>query len=437
MTVSLTRCAVSAIAAATVYASVTPVIAVAAPSCTADDTISSKAESSPTPTLSQSLSDSVDKAIMSSRESYDVPNVDKTLTTEDGMTVTVKKMREHLTRQSPVTANLFSHDVLVSLQGEAKVTGSPEDAVHTLTSGYYLGCQIDASEPWHLVATIPTTFQPFSPFFGFGNNTSVTRYEDEEETVPNWKKFGLPTIGVWWGFVSSLKFSSKIAFYTTVRPGRVVKVPLASYSFRGNKTTWMDFRNTHLYIDGCPGRVSLHSYVEFSDGITIPGHQPTAASRPEQQEREEAPTASPISFAGATQKLREVRNSALRPQSYDDSTTLKGIGESNSQRFAADTDTADSAAEAADDNERLRRELTAIGYPAHETLGRPYGTPDPRRVEGVKLTIHGAVRWMSTFLPQTCLRRDMENWKRNIQRQWEPVERYSHELKETSGAEKS
>ena len=91
-----------------------------------------------------------DTAIKKSRNSYSVPDVQRTVTTEDGEKVTLAKKNERLYRTAPLNHNAFTHEVRVSLQGLATVTGAPESSAHTLAVGYIMGCQIDASRPGKL-----------------------------------------------------------------------------------------------------------------------------------------------------------------------------------------------------------------------------------------------------------------------------------------------
>ena len=48
-----------------------------------------------------------------------------------------------------------------------------------------------------------------------------------------------------------------------------------------------------------------------------------------------------------------------------------------------------------------------------------------QQIEGLKFTIHGAVRWMSTLLPQTDLPTDNRNRHKEIHNKvWRPINKY-------------
>lgn len=384
---------------------------------------SAVASASPNDDEKWTISEAVDDAIVNSRHSYSVPDVEKTITTEDGMSVTLKKINEHIYRRTPLTNNLFSHEVHISMQGIAEVKGAEPKASHTLTTGYLVGCQVDASSPIKVKAQFPLKVNPFSPYFGFRHDSRVTRYK---KGLPDSEKFGLPRAGIGVGFSSGFSFSTKVDYWTVVRPGRIHKVPLASYGFEGNKTTWTDFRNLHLYIDGCPGNVSLRSYVEFVDGADVPGHFKQKTEAPKQVENQRIPRPLQIKFAEATEKLKRVENKALKLNSVEPDEKIKGISDSNLERFS--TEKPEKSDEPETEAERIKRELAEMGRPNIDTLTSPYGNGRSDQIEGLKFTIHGDVRWMSTILPQTNLNRDQENKKQNIESKVAPARQYKSQV---------
>lgn len=385
---------------------------------------SAVASASPNSDEKLSISEAVDDTIVNSRHSYSVPDVEKTVTTEDGMSVNLKKLNEHIFRTAPLTSNPFSHEVRITMQGLAEVKGGAPESVHSLTTGYLVGCQIDASEPVKVKAQFPLKVNPFSPFFKSAHNTEVTQYD--EFHVPKWDKFGFPKFGLGLGFTSGFSIETKVAYWTTVRPGRIVKVPLASYAFTGNETRWTDFRNLHLYIDGCPGNVSLRSYVEFVDGADIPGHIRKQNDKLEKLKSKQIPRAPQIKFAEATDKLKRVENKALKLDKVEPDEKLKGIGDTNSDRFS--TKKPEESDEPETEFEKQQRELAEMGKPNIETLTSPYGDSSTEQIEGLKFTIVGDVRWMSTILPQTTPGKDLENRRKNVHDQMKPARDYKKQV---------
>lgn len=383
----------------------------------------------------RSLSDAIDGAVVNSRHSYSVPDVTKTITTEDGLSVTLKKQNEHIYRRAPLTTHLFSHEAQITMQGIAEVKGGKPNAEHTLSAGYLVGCQIDASEPIHVKAQLPVRVNPFSPFFGVSENSAERSYEnnkpwdqkakDSGAKAP-FKLFGPPKLGLGLGFTSGFSIETMLAYWTVVRPGRIVKVPLSSYSFRGNATRWTDFRNLHLYIDGCPGNVSLRSYVEFVDGAEIPGHYRQKSQSNPKLEARRAPKTPQVKFAQATEKLKRVQNKALKLSAVEPDEKLNGLGESNLDRFS--TEKPEDSDEPETEMQKIERELAEIGKPNQHTLTSPYGDGTAEQIEGIKFTIHGAVRWMSTILPQTSLDKDFQNREQNIDSQLAPLRDYSSQV---------
>lgn len=220
------------------------------------------------------LRQKVDNAVKDSRTSYSVPDVERTVITEDGEKVTLAKNNEHIYRTAPLNRNLLTHEARVSLQGLAKVTGSSKRSVHTLTVGYLMGCQIDASEPAKLEVSFPMQIQLPSPRIGTEQDLSAPDFEQ------NRKSLGVTLLRpkLWFGYVAGVSLADKISYNVNIKPGRIAKVPLASFSFRGNRTSWADLRDVHMFIDGCPGNVSLRSYVEYLDGAISPRHYPTPSS---------------------------------------------------------------------------------------------------------------------------------------------------------------
>ncbi len=69
--------------------------------------------------------------------------------------------------------------------------------------------------------------------------------------------------------------------------------------------------------------------------------------------------------------------------------------------------------------------MAEVGNPSAASLDRPYGKHNPDTVEGLKFTIHGAVRWMSTILPQTDLATDARNREKVVREKWQPVQDYA------------
>ena len=69
-----------------------------------------------------------------------------------------------------------------------------------------------------------------------------------------------------------------------------------------------------------------------------------------------------------------------------------------------------------------------MGRPNIDTLTSPYGNGRSDQIEGLKFTIHGDVRWMSTILPQTNLNRDQENKKQNIESKVAPARQYKSQV---------
>ncbi len=69
------------------------------------------------------LRQKVDTALTESRTSYSVPDVERTIITEDGEKVTLAKNNEHIYRTAPLNRNLLTHEARVSLQGLAKSGG--------------------------------------------------------------------------------------------------------------------------------------------------------------------------------------------------------------------------------------------------------------------------------------------------------------------------
>ncbi|HHY07878.1 MAG TPA: hypothetical protein GX530_05030 [Corynebacteriales bacterium] len=386
---------------------------------------SAVASASPNDDKQRTFSEVIDDTIVGSRHSYSVPDVEKTVTTEDGMSVTLKKLNEHIFRRTPLTTNLFSHEVHVSMQGIAEVEGALPKSEHTLTTGYLIGCQIDASSPIKLKAQFPMKVNPFSPYFGFGHDTDTTTSRSQKDKSSD-TELNLLGGGLGIGFSSGFSFSTKIDYWTTVRPGRIHKVPLATYRFEGNKTTWTDFQDLHLYFDGCPGNVSLRSYVEFVDGASIPGHFKQKTSDAERVKKTRIPRPPQIKFAEATEKLKRVENKALKLDSVEPDEKIKGIGDSNLDRFS--TEKPEEKDEPETEEEKVKKDLAELGKPNIETLTSPYGDGTTDQIEGLKFTIHGDVRWMSTILPQTRLKKDRENKQQNIESHIAPAREYKTQL---------
>lgn len=373
------------------------------------------------------LRQKVDNAVKDSRTSYSVPDVERTVITEDGEKVTLAKNNEHIYRTAPLNRNLLTHEARVSLQGLAKVTGSSKRSVHTLTVGYLMGCQIDASEPAKLEVSFPMQIQLPSPRIGTEQDLSAPDFEQ------NRKSLGVTLLRpkLWFGYVAGVSLADKISYNVNIKPGRIAKVPLASFSFRGNRTSWADLRDVHMFIDGYPGNVSLRSYVEYLDGAISPRHYPTPSSETKNGAKLLNPNKvkkpKKARFSEQTDPLKRVTQSKIRlPRlNPDQSVSLpkkKNKRGSKDKYPVALTPREKAQQEAYRD---LARKMAEVGNPSAASLDRPYGKHNPDTVEGLKFTIHGAVRWMSTILPQTDLATDACNREKVVREKWQPVQDYA------------
>ena len=369
----------------------------------------------------------VDTAVKASRSSYSVPDVERTIITEDGEKVTLAKNNEHIYRTAPLNRNILTHEARVSLQGLAKVTGSAKRSVHTLTVGYLMGCQIDASEPAKLEVSFPMQIQLPAPRVGTEGDFSTPDYQQ------NRKSLGVTLLQpkLWLGYVAGVSLSDDISYNVNIKPGRVTKVPLASFSFRGDRTSWADLQDVHMFIDGCPGNVSLRSYVEYLDGAISPRHYPTPSSDTkggaQHHHPKKAKKPKKARFSHQTDSLKRVKHSKIRLSRLTPEHSVK-VPKKKSKRSSKDKyPTALTPREKAQQEayRDLTRKMAEVGNPSGESLNHAYGQQNPDTVEGLKFTIHGAVRWMSTMLPQTDLATDARNREKVVRAKWHPVQEYT------------
>ncbi|ALE18709.1 MspA family porin [Lawsonella clevelandensis] len=373
------------------------------------------------------LRQKVDTALTESRTSYSVPDVERTIITEDGEKVTLAKNNEHIYRTAPLNRNLLTHEARVSLQGLAKVAGSSQRSIHTLTVGYLMGCQIDASEPAKLEVSFPMQIQLPSPRIGTEGDFSAPDFEQ------NRKSLGVTLLRpqLWFGYVAGVTLSDEISYNVNVKPGRIAKVPLASFSFRGNRTSWADLRDVHMFIDGCPGNVSLRSYVEYLDGAISPRHFPTPSSETKNSAKllnsKKMKKPKRARFAQQTDSLKQVKQSKIRLPRLNPDQSVSLPKKKSKRGFKDKYPVALTPREKAQQEayRDLTRKMAEVGNPSGASLDRPYGKQNPDTVEGLKFTIHGAVRWMSTILPQTDLATDARNREKVVREMWEPVQEYA------------
>lgn len=366
-----------------------------------------------------------DTVIKKSRNSYSVPDVQRTVTTEDGEKVTLAKKNERLYRTAPLNHNAFTHEVRVSLQGLATVTGAPESSAHTLAVGYIMGCQIDASRPGKLEVSVPIQISPFIPVLGREGDYSTPDFKTTG------KSFGLNLLRpkLWHGYAKNITLSKNVTFGVNIRPGHISKVSLASFSFHGNRTSWADLRDVHLFVDGCPGNVSLRSYVEYQDGVDNLGSDPTSTSKSKNGAKAQQPTPAgkPKKAPGAKRMSagKKMLAKVLTPSRVNpDRTTEPSSGKK-------DGTSAQSAAKTPRDKSREKAEdastqaLASVGHPAGAKANQENKHQSSQQIEGLKFTIHGAVRWMSTLLPQTDLPTDNRNRHKEIHNKvWRPINKY-------------
>ena len=164
-----------------------------------------------------------------------VPDSSRTIRTDDGWKIKLIKTREFISRTPNLAATMFTREGFLDLRAVAKVDGHARAGLQggNLAVGIQVGCQIDVSSG--LQMGLQVGFGPWagvtvaqSPAVNFGAGLNIT-----------------PSVG------------------TTVKPGGIVVIPLATKPLAGPKAS-ITIDQAYIKVDACMGPVSLRSFVSAS-----------------------------------------------------------------------------------------------------------------------------------------------------------------------------
>ncbi|MBF6061530.1 MspA family porin [Nocardia terpenica] len=175
----------------------------------------------------------------------------RTVTTDDGWSLTVTKTAESIDRAPSLDADPFTHEGFVSLKAVAEIGGKGAGPVTAanVSYGYQIGCQVDVSSG--LTVGLGFSIGPnasvnisYPPSVSIGGNASVS-----------------PNIS------------------TTVKPGGITTVTFGSKPLQAMKAT-AAADQVEIKVSACAGPVSLRSFATATISTPAEDHSTTAYGDP-------------------------------------------------------------------------------------------------------------------------------------------------------------
>lgn len=177
-----------------------------------------------------------------------------TTTTEDGLTLTIKRTAENFELKLPDNLSIFSHQTFLDTKGVAIIKGAKgKDVDAHIMIGYQIGCMVDVSDG--------ATFVYRAPKLSTG-----VELENSLGVSPSVTAGGTDTSVSGIGASSTLRPNAGLAVplgldaMFTVRPGQILTFLVAEKDIKGNKGA-LRYVGEPINIDGCLGFASVRSFI--------------------------------------------------------------------------------------------------------------------------------------------------------------------------------
>lgn len=181
-----------------------------------------------------------------------------TTTTEDGLTLTIKRTAEQFDLKLPDNLSIFSHQTFLDTKGVATIKGAKgKDIDAHIMIGYQIGCMVDVSDGVTLVYHAPKL------------STGV-ELENSLNAMPSISGQGSADGGggtiAGIGATSTLRPNAGLEVplgldaMFTVRPGQILTFLVAEKDIKGNKGA-LRYVGEPINIDGCFGFASVRSFI--------------------------------------------------------------------------------------------------------------------------------------------------------------------------------
>ncbi|MFY9191096.1 MAG: MspA family porin [Lawsonella sp.] len=178
-----------------------------------------------------------------------------TTTTEDGLTLTIKRTAEQFDVKLPDNLSIFSHQTFLDTKGVATIKGAKgKDVDAHIMIGYQIGCMVDVSDGVTLVYRAPRLSTGVelenslngTPELSFGGDSlnEVNGIGASSTLRPN----------------AGLEVPLGLDAMFTVRPGQILTFLVAEKDIKGNKGA-LRYVGEPINIDGCFGFASVRSFV--------------------------------------------------------------------------------------------------------------------------------------------------------------------------------
>lgn len=165
-----------------------------------------------------------------------------TMTSTDGVTLTVSASDEIQAPVAPLTTALSTREYDVGGVFRGSITGSAEPAKGLLEVGYQIGCGIDmGTGPGVLIGA------------NGGGNASLGLIDSTGLPLPG-EPTGLPIL------VPNVGITGGGSVTVSLKPGVVNSVPVTKKQFKGEAPR-VSIRNFRMRIDGCVGESFIRSYA--------------------------------------------------------------------------------------------------------------------------------------------------------------------------------
>lgn len=180
-----------------------------------------------------------------------------TTTTEDGLTLTIKRTAEQFDVKLPDNLSIFSRQTFLDTKGLATIKGAKgKDVDAHIMIGYQIGCMVDVSDGVTLVYHAPRLSTGVELESSLNGTPSVTGTGGDK---PSGSVSGI-------GATSTLRPNAGLEVplgldaMFTVRPGQILTFLVAEKDIKGNKGA-LRYVGEPINIDGCFGFASVRSFI--------------------------------------------------------------------------------------------------------------------------------------------------------------------------------